>query len=112
MVHDMKRTGLSPRHVLGDGRIDLYLPHLSHSGQAIQARASAAEPQYRDLKGPLSGFQITPYLEFFAGAHVNNETLTNTTTSVSEIVPKYSISGLYGRLVLKAQVWLFQAVPT
>jgi hypothetical protein len=96
-------------NLLGDGRVDLYLPQLSHSVQAVQARASAANPKYRDfIQAPLSGIQITPYLEFVAGAHVNNETVENTTTQVSEIVPEHSIARLYGGLVTKAQVWRFQ----
>jgi hypothetical protein len=96
-------------NLLGDGRADFYLPQLSQSVQAVQARASAMNPKYRDfIQGPMAGFQITPYLEFITGAHVNEETVTNSTTSVSEIVPEHSIARLYGGLLSKAQVWRFQ----
>ncbi len=96
-------------NLLGDSRLDLFLPQLSHSVQAVQARASARNPKIRDfLEAPLGGFQVTPYLEFVAGAHVNNETVTNTTTKTTELVPEHSIARIYGGLSTRAQFWRFQ----
>jgi hypothetical protein len=96
-------------NLLGDGRLEFYLPLLSHSVQAVQARASAMNPKYRDfIEGPVGGFQVTPYFEVVAGAHANNETVTNSTTSMSEVVPEHSIARLYGGFITKAQAWRFQ----
>jgi hypothetical protein len=96
-------------NILGDARTELYLAQLSHSVQAVQARASAMNPKYRDfIEGPVGGFQLTPYIELVGGAHVNNETVTNTTAKVSETVPAHSILRFYGGTLTKAQFWRFQ----
>jgi hypothetical protein len=96
-------------NMLGATRAEFYLPQLSHSVEALQAKASAQSPKYREfVNGPLGGFQFTPYIEVDAGAHVNNETITNSTTHSSEIVPEHSIARFYGGLVSKIQFWRFQ----
>jgi hypothetical protein len=85
------------------------LPRLSRSVEALQAGASAQSPRYRDsIHGPRGGFQFTPYVEFDAGAHANNEIVTNTTTHTTETVPEHSIARLYGGLFTKIQFWHFQ----
>lgn len=96
-------------NLLGATRAEFYLPQLSHSVDALQARASAQSPKYRDfVNGPLGGFQFTPYIEVDAGAHVNNESVTNSTTHVSETVPEHSIARFYGGFLSKVQFWRFQ----
>jgi hypothetical protein len=96
-------------NLLADVRAEGYLPFLSRSVQAIQASASAKNPKYRDsLEGPIGGFQVTPYIELMAGAHAKDETVTNTTTKISEVVPEHSILRIYGGLATKAQFWRFQ----
>jgi hypothetical protein len=96
-------------NLLGDARAEVYLPQLSHSVQSVQAQASAKNPKYRDyIDGPLGGYQLTPYLELVGGSHVKDETVTNTTTKISETVPVYSILRFYAGIVAKAQVWRFQ----
>jgi hypothetical protein len=73
------------------------------------ARASAMNPRYRDfMEGSVGGFQLTPYIELVGGAHVNDETVTNTTPKISEKVTEHSILRLYGGIVTKAQFWRFQ----
>ena len=51
---------------------------------------------------------MTPYVELVGGAHVNQETVTNSTTMISETVPEHSILRLYGGIVTKAQFWRFR----
>ncbi len=96
-------------NILGEIRTEIYFSQLSKSVDAIKAKASAKSPKYRDfLQGPIGGFQITPYIQVDAGAHVNNETVTNSKVHQSEIVPEHSIARFYGGLSSKFQYWRFQ----
>lgn len=96
-------------NVLGEMRAEFYLHRLSHSVEALQARASAQSPKYRDfVNGPLAGFQFTPYVQLDSGAHANNETVTNSTSHANEIVPEHSIVRIYGGLLSRIQFGRFQ----
>lgn len=96
-------------NLLGEVRTELYLSGLSRGVDALRARASAKSPKYRDfIEGPIAGFQITPYFQLDAGAHVNNETVSNSTAHQSEVIPEHSIVRVYGGISSKIQLGLFQ----
>jgi hypothetical protein len=81
---------------LGEFRWELYLHQLSHNMAALKAKLSAQQPQYRDfLELPVRGYIFTPYFQLDTGAHVNDETVANSKTKQSVLVPSHYIVRTY-----------------
>ncbi len=91
---------------LGEFRWELYLPQLSRGMTAFRAKLSSEQPELRDfLELPVRGFTFAPYFQFDGGAHVNEETVTNTTTSQSVTVPSHYIARTYFGIKGTVELW-------
>jgi hypothetical protein len=92
---------------LGEFRWEIYLPGLSKDSIGRKASVAVAHPDYRDfLELPTRGYTFTPYFQFDGGAHVNEETVANTKTKQSVVVPSHSIARAYFGLKGTIQFWL------
>jgi len=79
-------------NLLGELRGDFYFPGLLHGATAVKARTLTSSPQLKSLLiGPTHGYEFVPYIELDGGGHVRTETVTNTKTKGTEMVPQYPI---------------------
>jgi hypothetical protein len=94
-------------NTLGEFRSELYLPWLSKDMVGRKAKIAALHPEYRDfLELPTRGYSFAPYFQFDGGGHVNKETITNSKTKQSVVVPPYSIERTYFGFKGNMQYWL------
>jgi hypothetical protein len=92
-------------NMLGEVRSEFYFLKFTQTQDVKKAAIAQGNPAFRDLlELPNRGFNLAPYVQWDGGGHVTNETVTNTKTHASVVVPTHAIDRLYGGIYGNAQL--------